>query len=59
MEDALLKEIEDEQNVTRLANFLDLNYTKFVNQPLELLFNSVDREVDAYLGKQNEIIEDS
>ena len=33
VEDALFKAIGDEQNVTRLANFLSLNYTKFVDQP--------------------------
>ena len=59
VQDCLFKAIVDEQGVTRMANFLALNYTKFSDQPLELLFNRVDREVDAFLGKTNEVFEDS
>ena len=57
IEDSLFKAIGDEQNVIRLSNFLDLNHTQFKDQPLELLFNQVNHEVDSYLGRQ--VVKDS
>ena len=59
VQDCLFKAIGDEQGVTRMSKFLALNYTKFSEQPLELLFNRVDHEVDAFLGKTNEVFEDT
>ena len=59
IEDALFKAIGAEQNVTRLSNFLDMNYTNFKDQPLELLFDQVDREVDSSLGRSKEVVKDS
>ena len=39
-----------------MTNFLKLNYKDFMGQPLELLFNMVDREVDNYLGRQEGVV---
>ena len=44
IEEALYKAIGKEQNVTRLSNFLDKNYTNFKDQPLEILFDLIDTE---------------
>ena len=59
IEEALYKAIGAEQNVTRLSNFLDMNYTNFKDQPLELLFDQVDRKVDSFLGRSKEVVKDA
>ena len=41
-----------------MTNFLKLNHKDFTDQPLELLLNMVDREVDNYLGRQEEVVQD-
>lgn len=40
VEDSLLKALGDEQGVTRMADFLGLNYSKFVDQPWEAKRNN-------------------
>ena len=48
VEDCLYGAVSDVEGVTRLDNYLNLNYTKFTGATLELLVYEVDREVDAY-----------
>ena len=36
-----------------------MNYTMYKDQPLELLFDQVDREVDSSLGRSKEVVKDS
>merc|ERR1711940_324421 len=50
IEECLYKAISDLEGVTRLDNFLNLNYTRFTGRTLELLIYDVDREVDAFQG---------
>ena len=59
LEEALCNAIGKEQSITRLSNFLDKNYTDFNSQPLEILFNQVDCEVDSALGRSTAVIKDS
>ena len=59
IEEALYKDIGNEQNITRLSIFLDKNYSDFKDQTLEILFNQVDCEIDSALGRSTEVVKDS
>ena len=50
VENCLYGAVSDVEGVTRMDNFLNLNYTKFTGATLELLVYDVDREVDAFQG---------
>ena len=59
IEEALFLAIGEERNITRMTNFLKMTYKDFMGQPLELLFNMVDPEVDNYLGRQEGVVKDT
>ena len=48
----------DERNVNRMINFHKLSFKDFTGKPLEILFTEVERKVDAYIGRRENIVQD-
>lgn len=59
LEAALYKAIGKEQNITRLSNFFDKNYSEFHSQHLELIIDQVEHHVNSVLGKPTTVVTDS
>ena len=55
IENCLYDAVSDVEGVTRLDNYLNLNYSKFTGATLELLMYDVDKEVDSYQGSWDKV----